>query len=103
MIFGDGQVGATRTTLYQVDDRDGSVRIEKITLFNDGADEQTIPLYVKPRNRPSRKLRQFILQQNEGGEYLEPGETLALEVGDAIEAEATVANAVDFIVFGEKA
>lgn len=76
--------------------------IEKVTFFNENAAEQTAILFVKERFGSSRKIRQFKLLQNEGGEYLEPSDDLPLEIGDSLEAETTTASAVNFVVFGSR-
>ena len=105
-ILANGQVPVAKTTIFEVGDGnirpvDGA-RIEKITLFNTNPAQQTAIIFIKERNGTSRQLRQFQLLENEGGEYLEPGEFLPLKNGDVIEAQTTTASAVDFVVFGER-
>lgn len=105
-ILADGQVSTTKTTIFEVGDSavlDTEIAVvEKITLFNTSAVEQTAAIFVKTAFGVSRQLRQFILLENEGGEYLEPGESLPLEMGDEIEAQTTSAGAVDFVIFGTR-
>jgi len=104
-ILTDGQVATVKATIFEVGQTSilpGDVTIQKITLFNASAVEQTAILYIKERFGTSRKLRQFKLLENEGGEYLEPGETLPLQNGDSLEAETTTAAAVNFVVFGKR-
>ena len=105
-ILADGQVSTTKTVIFEVGDSavldTENAVVEKITLFNTSAVEQTASLFIKKGFSVSRQLRQFILLENEGGEYLEPGETLPLEMGDEIEAQTTSAGAVDFVIFGTR-
>jgi len=63
---------------------------------------QTTLLFVKPRFGGVRQLRQFVLRQNNGGEYLEPGEFLPLGTFDSLVASTSTAATVDFLVFGEE-
>lgn len=104
-ILANGQVATTKSTIFEVEDPSsggsGKVNVKKITLFNTNSTAQTAIIFIKERNGTSKILRQFGLEENDGGEYLEPGEELPLDNGDAIEAETTTAGAVDFVVFGE--
>ena len=105
-ILADGRIATTDTIILQVSGADvfptTKVTCERITFFNESAVEQTAILSIKKFSETSRKLRQFKLLQNEGGEYLEPGETLPLDNGDALIAQTTNADAVNFIVFGTR-
>ena len=105
-ILADGQLETTQSTIFEVEDPSirgiGKVTIKKITFFNTNALEQTAILHIKKRNGISRVLRQFKLLLNEGGEYLEPGETLDLDNGDILQAITTTASAVNFVVFGSR-
>ena len=105
-ILASGQLKVVPTTIFEVSGADvldtEKASIEKVTFFNENAAEQTAILFVKERFGSSRKMRQFKLLQNEGGEYLEPGDNLPLEIGDSLEAETTTANAVNFVVFGSR-
>lgn len=105
-ILASGQLEVTQSTIFEADGGDvfdsASFTIEKITFFNINAAAQTAILYLQKQFSTSRKLRQFVLQQNEGGEFLEPGEVLTLENGDQLLAETTTANAVNFAVLGER-
>lgn len=103
-ILASGQVAAAQADVFNVQlgavvDAE-KVTVNKITLFNTNAIEQTAVIFVKKFGSTAVKLRQFILKQNEGGEYLEPGEVIGLENGDVLQAETTTADAVDFVVFG---
>ena len=105
-ILANGQVATSKATIFEVADTDilntERILIDKVTFFNENIAEQTAILFVKERFGSSRKIRQFKLLQNEGGEYLEPGDNLPLEIGDSLEAETTTASAVNFVVFGSR-
>lgn len=105
-ILADGQVAITQSTIFLADGANyhGSAdfTIEKVTFFNTNALAQTAILYLQKRNGIAREIRQFVLQQNEGGEYLEPGEKLKIENGDQLLAETTTLSAVNFAVVGER-
>ena len=105
-ILAEGQLAITQSTIFEADGGDvfdsASFTIEKITFFNINALAQTAILSIQKRNETARSIRQFILEQNEGGEYLEPGEMLKLENGDQLLAETTTASAVNFTVIGER-
>lgn len=101
-ILADGQVSTTQSTLYEVGSAVLSAKVEKVTFFNTNVADQTAILFVKSRFGTPRKVRQFIMPENNGGEYLEPGEFLPLGNGDSLEAITTTAVAVDFIVFGSE-
>lgn len=105
-ILADGQVATTKATIFEVTDTDvlntERASIEKVTFFNEDVAEQIAILFVKERFGSSRKIRQFKLLQNEGGEYLEPGDNIPLEIGDSLEAETTTDGAVNFVVFGSR-
>ena len=105
-ILANGQIATIKSTIFEVKDGDvlptEKVTVEKITFFNENALEQTAILSIKIFSGTSRVIRQFKLLQNEGGEYLEPGESLPLENGDSLEAQTTTASAVNFVVFGSR-
>lgn len=105
-ILADGQLATTQSTIFVADGSDvfngASFTIEKITFFSTNALAQTAILFLKRRFGTAREIRQFILNQNEGGEYLEPGEFITMENGDELLAETTTASAVNFAVVGER-
>ena len=105
-ILANGQIATTQSTIFEVTDTDildtDKVQIEKITFFNTNVLAQTTILFLKTRFGISRELRQFVLNQNDGGEYLEPGEVLTLDNGDELLAQTTTASAVNFAVIGER-
>ncbi len=105
-ILAEGQIAITPTAIFTVDRLDvyeaDRVTVEKITFFNTNELEQTAILYVQPRNESAVSVRQFVLQESEGGEYLEPGEVLELRNGDELQAETTTASVVNYVVLGER-
>ncbi len=105
-ILADVQLATTPATIFEANGSPvfGSARfsIEKITFFNPNSITQTVLLFIKERNGIARKVRQFQLKENEGGEYLEPGETLSLENGDQLLAQTTTVNVVDCVVLGKR-
>lgn len=105
-ILSDGQLAITQSNLFLANGADvfdsASFTIEKITLFNTNSLAQTAILFLKKSFGTSRILRQFVLQQNEGGEYLEPGEIITLENGDELLAQTNTASAVNFVIIGDR-
>jgi len=105
-ILSSGQLAITQSTLFVADGGEifdsASFTIEKITFFNTNAVAQTAILFLQKRFDSAMETRQFVLQQNEGGEYLEPGETLSLENGDELLAQTTTASAVNFAITGKR-
>ena len=112
-ILADGKIPVARTVVFTVGPTtalDGTfdtdiinfekVIINKITLFNTIQTIQTVILYVRQKFGEFRKLRQYVLMQNDSAEYLQGGEILSLRPGDVLEAETTTADAVDFVVYG---
>ena len=104
-ILADGQVATVQSVIFEVDQTSilpANVTIEKITFFNTNEIAQTAVLFLKSRFGVVRELRQFQLKENEGGEYLEPGEVLTIGIGDQLLAQTTTAAAVDFVVTGNR-
>ena len=105
-ILADGQLAITQSAIFEADGANifgnASFSIEKITFFNPNSITQTVLLFIKERNGIAREVRQFLLKENEGGEYLEPGETLSLENGDQLLAQTTTVNVVDCVVLGKR-
>lgn len=108
-ILIDGRIPSAREAVYTVSEPDfktdifnfDKVNVTKITLFNTSSNPQTVILYVRKKFGEFRKLRQYMLLGDENAEYLQGGEFLPLRVGDILEAEATDADVVDFVVYGE--
>lgn len=105
-ILASGQADTSKATIFIVDRADilrtTKAVVERVTLFNTNAAEQTAILYIKKKNGTSRKLRQYVLAQNQNGEYIEPGGVLDMEHGDVLEAITTTGSAVDYAVFGTR-
>lgn len=101
-ILAEGQLAGAQSNIYQVGARILSSSIEKITFFNPSEFTQTAQLFVKARFGTAREIRQFVLLEDNGGEYLEPGEVIILSNGDSLQAFTTDAITVDFVVFGEE-
>ena len=105
-ILANGQIPIAQADIFTVSGSDvldtERVNINKITFFNTSAIEQTAILSIKEFSGASRVLRQFVLLENEGGEYLEPGEVLPMENGDKLQALTTTADAVNFVIFGAR-
>lgn len=108
-ILIDGRIPQARATVFIVNEPDfktdvfnfEKVNVTKITLFNTGSNPQTVILYVRKKFGEFRKLRQYMLLGSESAEYLAGGEFLPLRAGDILEAEATDADVVDFVVYGD--
>ncbi len=96
----DDPLATTASVGFLTEDLNPNIDINKITLFNNIQTIQTVILYVRRKFGAFRKLRQYVLMQNQSAEYLIAGEHLFLEAGDVLEAETTTADAVDFVVYG---
>lgn len=105
-ILSDGQVSNVQGTIFIVDRLDvrpkKTAKIEKITFFNTSATAQTAILFLRKKGEVARSIRQFVLQENEGGEYLEPGEFIVLTDADELQAVTTTDAVVNFAVIGER-
>jgi len=77
------------------------INIEKITIFNPSSTPQTVKIFVQRQDSDFRQVRQFVLEENQNGEYLDPGDRLPLLVGDTINGLATDSDIVEFVVYGE--
>lgn len=105
-VLASGTIPTTQGDLFALNrgpfQQKKNARIDKITFFNNDPVAQTAILSVLEFVGTPRTLRQFVLQQNEGGEYLEPGETLELRNGDSLQGITTTAAAVDYVIVGER-
>lgn len=103
-ILAEGQVAATKETILLVDISpifpDNKVECQNITFFNAGVSIQTVILFIKKKGSISREVHQFKLKQNETGEFLAGGHVLSLDDGDEIEASASSADNVNFLITG---
>lgn len=90
----DGQLPNTKTTLYTTP-ASTQVEIESILVFNTGAGNNTVKLYIKPGGT-SRQICGFTLATKESAIISRiPG-----GAGMLIEGEATNALEVDYIIAG---
>ncbi len=105
-ILANGQVAMTKAPIFEVLDHDviehTKVAITKISFFNTSAMLQTVKLYFTKFAGPSREVGNFVLQQDKGEEFLGTGASVELERGDAIEAETSDADAVNYFVIGRR-
>ena len=105
-ILANGQISTSQANIFEVSVacvfNTEKVSFNKITFFNTSSTEQTAILSIKEFSGTLRVLRQFVLLENEGGEYLEPGEVLPMDNGDLLQAVTTTASAVDFVIFGDR-
>ena len=90
----NGQVAATTTTIYTVPASTVGYR-PCVTFFNTNASSQTVILSYLPNGGSNRKIRQFILAQNESAVF---DERMLLNAGDALQAISSNASAVDYTV-----
>ena len=91
----DGQLGSTKATLYTAGTSTSTVA-KKITLFNTSTSEVTCKLYFKASGGTSRRIPSAVLGDGESKVF----EDLALEEGDIIEGEASVASVIDYVISG---
>src|SRR4030067_916691 len=95
-ILPNGQVAATKTTLYTVPGATQAiVRTVGLTHVANGA--QTVILYVKKSGGTSRAFSRAVLDTNEFAHEEDIG---TLDAGDELEAETTNAASVDYVVMG---
>ncbi len=105
-ILASGQVAATKTPIFEVLEHDvidhTRVVVSKIRFFNTSAMLQIVKLYFTEFSGISRVVESFDLHQNKGEDFLGAGASIELKRGDAIEAETTTADAVNFFVTGRR-
>ena len=106
-ILASGQLKVVPTTILEVTGEDvisfTRTIVSKVAFYNTQAGIQTVRLSIVEFSKSALATRQFKLQKDESGEYLEAGEFFELKHGDSIEAEATSDDVVNFIVFGVRA
>jgi len=106
-ILAEGTLAITQTAIFALDRgtfrQKKNATVNKITFFNEVSAPQTAILSLRRGNTGDvRAIRQFILRQFNGGEYLEPGEFLELTNGDELLAETSNASSVNFVIVGER-
>lgn len=94
----DGEIPQAPEVIFTASAAVGTY-VKEMALFNRNAALQTIVLYVN-RTGENRTWKRFELQQFESADALDDGQTLFLESGDEVLAEASNASAVDFIMSG---
>ena len=95
--LGDGQLAATKGTLYTVP-TDTQAIVKTITLVNTVTSARTVNLYVKPGGT-SRRIIPKDLSLAAGAEFEWEG-TLTLSAADLIEGDASVASKIDYTING---
>jgi len=105
-VLAMGKVSDTKSDIFEVTRFDvykgSKIDVTKITFFNTNAADQTVILYLIDNSGTEAEIVRFELLQNERGECLEPSELLDLENGDRIQAETTTADAVNYVVYGNR-
>jgi len=103
-ILASGQVAVTKETIFLVKIasvfRSSRVIIKKVTFFNKGPGLETVTLSIKKKGGTSRIVRNFKLAQEANGEFPARG-TFQLDDGDELEASASSADMINFVVLGE--
>lgn len=103
-ILASGQLKVVPTTIFKVTGTDvrsfTRVFVRKVEFYNTVPEVQTVDVRIVDFSKSPLRTRRFVLQKDECGEYLESGEFIELDNGDAIEAESTSDDVVNFIVFG---
>ncbi len=103
-ILASGQLKVVPTTIFEVTGTDvrlfTRVVVRKVEFYNTMAEIQTVDLRIVQFSKSPLRIHQFKLHQDEPGEYPESGEFFELNNGDAIEAQASDDDVVNFIVFG---
>ncbi len=97
----DGQVKTSASVIYSVP----TVGVEHVVvtylgMLNTNAAEQTIFIYLRRKGTTERKMRRFVLKQNQHGQWISRNEDPTLSPGDAVLMETTTAAAVDYIMCG---
>lgn len=98
-----GQVSNSQAAIYTAPSGGGDVAVyvRSLSLYSTNAAAQTLKLWVKRSGGTSRRWRpRFVFAQDESAEVLDEGNVLLLSPGDAIEAETTTNNGVDYVITG---
>ncbi len=93
----DGQLPTAIGTLFTAA---VSTIIRSFDVYNDGGSQQDVIVYILRNGSTARKVGRAELKQDEFAEILSDGKVWVLSAGDAIQAETTAANQVDFTITG---
>lgn len=93
-VLAEGQLASSKTTIYTVPAATETA-VQSASFCNTGAGDNTVIVYLKPGST-SRRIARVTLATNEQLIISD----FTLEAGDLIEAQATNANEVDYIVTG---
>lgn len=95
-ILADGQVAATKQTIYTVPALTKAI-IRTVSFCHVAGGIQAVILYVKKSGGTSRVFSRVSMNTNEFGHEEDIG---TLDSGDILEAETTNATSVDYTVMG---
>ncbi len=98
--LGDGQAATTATAIYTVPDTKKNTVITYLGFLNTSATEQTIFIYLRRKGGTNRKMRRFVLKQNQNGQWISRNEDPTLSPGDSILMDTTTASVLDYLLCG---
>lgn len=93
----DGQVAASKTTVYTVPGSTKAI-VNHIRVFNNGPTTETVICYLKRSAGTSKKQGIALLQTNESADFIH--KPVNLSTGDTIEMQTSNASTVDFFITG---
>ncbi len=95
----DGQLAATKTTIYTVPTAKKSI-ITSLTLVNTNSSAETINIYFKSSGGTSRRIspKDYSLAASAMMEVLD--KSITLEAADILEGDTTTASQVDYVISG---
>ena len=103
LSLADGQVSSSASSVYSHFSSSGntSATLTSLSLFNTSATQQTIFLYFRRfGSTTNRKIRRFVLAQNQHAQAFSLDDSLVLSPGDELLLETTTASVVDFVLGG---
>jgi len=93
----DGQLSTAIGTLFTAT---VSTIIRSFDVYNDGASQQDVIVYILRDGSTTRKVGRAELKQDEFAEILSDGKVWVLSPNDSIQAETNTAGQVDFTITG---
>jgi hypothetical protein len=93
----DGQIPDTVGTLFTAT---VSTIIRSFDVYNNGPSQQNVVFYILRDGSTRRKVGRAELKADEFAEVVSEGKVWVLSVDDAIQAETTNPNQVDFTITG---